>query len=148
MFKIRKITSVSFRRFGRVIEFAQKRTRCGGGNLFCKVVTETRKVGWRIAYLVVREKTLSRMESHPQSWESFEPVCGRSLLFVSRRKDPGSVECFLLDRPVVLKKGLWHGIITLNGECEVKITENASVDCLYWQLGRPIQAACLKKEGR
>ena len=39
-----------------------------------------------------------------------------------------------LDRPVVLRKGVWHGIITLGKESEVKITENAHVRCVYWQL--------------
>jgi len=131
----RRISIRAFCTFGRVIGYAGRHRRCRGRNLFC-IVQRQPRAGWRIAYLVVRDRSLTRLEQHPGSFESFEPVRGRSLLFVARRKDPGAIRCFLLNRPVVLNKGLWHGIVTLGRESDVKITENSRVRCRYWDLGR------------
>ncbi len=130
--RARRITVRSFCAYGRVIEYSHRRRK--GVNLF-RIVLRQPQAGWRIAYLVVRERSIRRLEQHPESFESFEPVRGRSLLFVSRRKDPRAIRCFLLDRPVVLNKGLWHGIVTLDRESDVKITENSRVRCRYWKTG-------------
>ncbi len=91
-------------------------------------------LGWRIAYLVVRDRAIKKLEQHPGSLESFEPVTGRGFLYVCATKDEDKVECFILDRPVILKKGIWHGIVSVSDECDVKITENARVKCVYWPL--------------
>jgi hypothetical protein len=96
---------------------------------------EPGKTGWRIAYLVVRDKAATKFEQHPGSFESFEPVCGRSILYVAGSNGRGASAGFLLDKPVVLKKGIWHAIITLGRQSEVKITENAQVKCLYRPAG-------------
>lgn len=67
--------------------------------------------------------------------ESFEPVKGKSLLYVALRPKTEAIECFALDRPVILKKKIWHGIVTVSPETEIKLTENAMVQCVYWPLG-------------
>jgi len=85
--------------------------------------------------LIVRDKKIRRLECHPESFESFEPVCGRSLLFVAWKKDVKAIECFELTRPIILKKGVWHGVVTVTPECEIKLTENSKVKCVYWPLG-------------
>ena len=133
-YKINKISGGNFSAFGKVIEYAGKNSAGKKKNLFCKVVVENKKTGWRIAYLVVREKVVDKLERHPGTWESFEPVCGRPLLFVAGRKDVKAIRCFYLDKPVVLKKGTWHGVVTLGSEAEIKITENARVKSEYWRL--------------
>jgi hypothetical protein len=46
-----------------------------------------------------------------------------------------------LDKPVILKKGLWHGVVALGDEADIKITENASVRCVYWKTG--IKMGCI-----
>ncbi len=92
-------------------------------------------MGWRIAYLTVRDETINKLEQHQQTFESFEPVSGRAILYVAKEKDPKLIRCFILDKPVILDKGIWHGVVTLNGDSEIKITENANVDCIYWKLG-------------
>ncbi|PIY82148.1 MAG: hypothetical protein COY78_08020 [Candidatus Omnitrophica bacterium CG_4_10_14_0_8_um_filter_44_12] len=128
--KISAITDVSFRAYGKIIGYAGSHGP-KNKNLF-RVVVKQPGSGWRIAYLVVRDKEISRLEQHPGSLESFEPVKGKGLLYVSNRKDSRLIKCFLLNKPVVLKKGLWHGIVTLSNECEVKIVENSKVKCVYW----------------
>lgn len=132
---IKKITASNFRRYGRIIEYPSKQTRSKKINLFRIVLTEPNIKGWRIAYLIVRDKTIKKLEQHPHSFESFEPVKGKSLLYVSPRCEQKAIECFYLDRPIILKKGIWHGVVTLSHESEMKLTENAKVKCVYWPLG-------------
>jgi ureidoglycolate hydrolase len=139
---MKKITSANFKKYGRLIEFPKKRAQAKGENLFCIVASEPKKVGWRIAYLVVRDKVASRLEQHPHSYESFEPVKGKGLLYVSALKNPARIECFVLTRPVVLKKGIWHAVVALDKECEIKITENARVRCVYWKIGFSLPNHC------
>jgi ureidoglycolate hydrolase len=133
---IKNIRAENFKRYGWVIEYPQKKNAAAKENLFCIIMKETKLLGWRIAYLVVRDRAISRLEQHIGSYESFEPAGGsRALLFVAHTRSPQAIECFKLDKPVVLKKGVWHGVVTLGRETEIKITENARVTCRYWELG-------------
>jgi ureidoglycolate hydrolase len=138
-FKPRRITTSTFRPFGKIIELPRKGFPTPHKNLW-RVIVRQPRVGWRIAYLVVRDRSLSCLERHPGILESFEPVRGRAALFVALKKDPRSVYCFLLDHPVILKKGLWHGVVTLDREADIKITENSKVVCDFWKLAEPIKA--------
>lgn len=131
---IKKITPQNFRRYGKVIEYPNKHSKGTKKNLFCIVLSDDKPKGWRIAYLIVRDRKISRLENHPFSFESFEPVSGRALLYVAGKKDAKHIKCFYLDRPVILKKGLWHGVVTQTKEAEIKLTENAKVKCVYWPL--------------
>jgi len=131
---VKKITEKNFKNFGCVIDHPCKKTK-NGRNLFRIILTEKETVGWRIAYLVVRDKQIDRLEQHIDTFESFEPVAGETLLYVAKERNPKKIECFLLDKPVILNKGIWHGVVTLNLNAEIKITENANVDCIYWELG-------------
>lgn len=137
---IKKITPQNFKSFGHIIHHPQKDLHGKEENLFHIVLKEENTVGWRIAYLIVRDKTIDKLEQHPQTFESFEPVSGKALLYVAREKDPKQIHCFDLDKPVILGKGIWHGVVTLNGDSEIKITENADVDCIYWELGFDLNA--------
>ena len=141
---IKKIDSVRFRRFGWVIEYPRKSQYKSKNpkskNLFRIVAREKDRVGWRIAYLVVRDKAITRLEQHIETLESFEPVCGETLLYVSDERKASRIECFYLDRPVILKKGIWHGVVTLGRDSEIKIAENFKVKCIYWRLGRDLNS--------
>ena len=132
---IKPLTPAHFRRYGWLIGYPDKNKKSKTVNLFRIVLKETKTKGWRIAYLVLRDKTIKRLEQHPHSFESFEPVSGKTLLYVAKSKTLSAIECFRLDRPVILKKGVWHGVVTLTQESEIKLTENARVKCVYWPLG-------------
>lgn len=129
-----KINTKNFRRFGWVIEYPKKTPRNKRDSFFKVILTEKRKVGWRIAYLLLRDKTLDKLERHVDSFESFEPVKGRSLIFVSRGRNHKKIKIFFLDKPVILDKGIWHGVVALGRESEIKITENAKLRCDYWHI--------------
>lgn len=132
--QVQKITRKNFAPYGWVIDYPGRRA-AKKASLFDIVLKETGKLGWRIAYLVLRDKAVGQLEQHPDSYESFEPVKGRSLLYVAEKRDAKRIKCFRLDRPIILKKGLWHTVVTLTPETEIKITENAKVECVYWKLG-------------
>jgi len=128
---MKKINAGNFKPYGWVIEYPNKTKAVKSKNLFHIVLKEARKTGWRIAYLVVRDKVIEKLEQHPDSFESFEPVCGKTIIFVATPRSPGKIESFLLNRPVILKKGIWHAVITKGKESEIKITENAGVKCNF-----------------
>ncbi|MCX5712269.1 MAG: hypothetical protein NTY47_04245, partial [Candidatus Omnitrophica bacterium] len=109
---IKGITSNNFNKFGKVIEYPGLSSKNKNKNLF-RIILEDRKArGWRIAYLVVRDKSIDRLEQHPGTFESFEPIKGNAVLFVASRKNLSEIEKFRLNKPVILKKGLWHGVVT------------------------------------
>lgn len=120
---IKKITTRNFKKYGWIIEFPEKHSNDRGINLFRIVLKEKSRCGWRIAYLVLRDRAVTKLEKHPDSFESFEPVCGKSIIYLAEAKTPEKIECFYLDMPVILKKGVWHGVVTLSHESEIKITE-------------------------
>jgi len=130
------LTAQTFRPYGRLIEYPGKNRKGKKRNLWRIVLKEPDRFGWRIAYLVLRDKTLRRLEKHPHTYESFEPVKGKSLIFVSLNRDFKKVKCFRLDKPIILRKGIWHGLISLTSETEIKITENVEVKCVYWLLNK------------
>lgn len=135
---IKELIQANFQSFGKIIEFPEKKISDGNKNLFHVVCREKESLGWRIAYLIVREKTISRMEHHPLSLETFEPVKGKTLIYLSKTKKIEDINCFLLDKPVILNKGIWHGVVTLNEQSEIKITENLKVKCVYWKLNHQL----------
>jgi len=133
-----KLTPQRFRPYGRIIHYPAKQVKVRNRNLFRIVLADKTAPGWRIAYLVVRDRKIYRLEKHPASFESFEPICGRSLIFVATRPDFKAIKCFYLDRPVIVNKNVWHGVVTLDRESEMKLTENAKVRCVYWKMGRKL----------
>ena len=128
-------TSKNFREFGKIIEYPKPEKRGNKRNLWRIVHTEPCKAGWRIAYLVLRDKTIGQMGVHPTSDETFEPISGRALLFVSKDKNLANFKCFKLDKPLILRKGIWHNVLTLTPETHIKICENADVTQIVWKLG-------------
>ncbi len=144
--KYKRITARSFKPFGWLIDYPGREKASKTKNLF-RIVVRQSKLGWRIAYLVVRDKKIDRLEQHPESLETFEPVKGRGILFVSTSKDKAHIACFLLDKPVILKRGIWHAVVTLTREFDIKITENSKVRCVYWWIkkGAGSRARGMKK---
>ena len=132
---MRKINSRNFKRYGWVIEGPAEKPKDKGKSFFSIVLTEPLKAGWRIAHLLLRDKAATYLERHIDSFESFEPIRGETLIYVADLKDKKRIKCFYLGKPVILRKGVWHAVITLNKQSEIKITENAKVKCDYWQLG-------------
>lgn len=127
------ITKDNFSRYGTIIDFTGRKE-----NPAFEVIITNEEDPWRIAMLRVEEREFAFLERHPSSLETFEPLKGMCLLFVCLEAR-GDYEVFVLDRPVCLNKGVWHGIVTLTGVSKVKITENLEVETEYYDLDQPIR---------
>lgn len=100
--KIRKLTHKNIRPYGCIIDSKFLKDD-GRGDKF-GVLLKERSSGWRIGYLVLRKRRIERLESHPGSLETFEPVSGKAVIIFAGRRSPRRRKLFLLDRPVCLKK--------------------------------------------
>lgn len=125
---IEMITEESFGRFGRLIRFPDEDQT----NFY--IVADGGEKPWRLAVYRYWNDTIRRIECHPDSMESFEPLDGTTILIAAEHETPEDYHAFLLDRPVILEKGVWHQTLTLTGESSVKITENADVYSVYYDL--------------
>ena len=130
---IRTITRESFAPYGSLLAFSPEPEN----DLF-EIVVREQKEPWRIAMLRVVRRAAERLERHPGSMETFEPVSGVSVLLVADPATPDNWEAFLLDQPVCVGKGVWHEIITLSEESLCKLTENLDVECVYHPLAEPV----------
>ncbi len=129
--KLHRLTHASIKPFGYIID-----SKCvkddGRGNRF-GILLEERSRGWRIGYLIVRERSIARVEYH-DTLETFEPVSGRCIIALATHDAPEKLKVFLLDKPVVLKKGIWHEVAAISKEAEIKIVENIDVDGEYYYI--------------
>jgi Ureidoglycolate hydrolase len=133
MREIKNITSKNFKDFGTVIEFPE-------GNTEEFIIVEKEESNpWRLAVFRYQKKEISTIECHPTSKESFEPLSGVTVLVVASNDNPAGYEAFLLDKPVCLKKGIWHQVLALSAEAQVKITENLEVESEFYELEKPIK---------
>lgn len=134
--KIAKLTHKNIRPYGRIIDASRVRYKPGDNGF--GIVFKERSAGWRIAYLVVRRRAIARLERHSNTAETFEPVSGRTVIALATPSRPDACKLFRLDRPIVLKKDVWHNVARVSGRCEIKICEAIRVREAYHRLKEPI----------
>lgn len=132
MKSLKVIKKDSFSRYGEILAFPPDSM-----DNFYIVTTEEREP-WRLAVFRYKNKEIKQIECHPESMESFEPLCGITVLIVAENGSPEEYEAFILDQPVCLKKGIWHQVLALTEEAQVKITENLNVSSEFYELKKPI----------
>jgi ureidoglycolate hydrolase len=96
--------------------------------------------GWQIGYLINKVNFIDQMECHPNTPEVFSPLRGSTVLILAT--DPEKVNefhAFNLTEPIVLDRGVWHGVISLTDPSEVLIVENPDVTDQYHRLSEPIR---------
>lgn len=128
---LESITAESFAPFGTVLEFPKEYEE----NFYIAAVEEEQP--WRIAVFRYTSREIQTMENHPFSRESFEPLKGITVLLVAGHETPEEYKAFVLDKPVCLKKGVWHQVLALTPEAQVKITENLEVDSEFYHYQSP-----------
>lgn len=128
MRKIESITREAFAPYGSVIEFSPD-----FDGIYEIVETEDVKP-WILAVFRYTNKTIQRIENHPTSMETFEPLSGVTVLIVAEHDTPEEYKAFVLDKPVCLKKGVWHQVLSLTPEASVKIIENKDVYSEFYDL--------------
>lgn len=129
---LQSIHKETFAKYGKVLEFSENCTEP-----FEIVITEEQEP-WRLAVFRYRNKGIQRMECHPMSLESFEPLKGLTVLVVAEHDKPEDYEAFILDKPVCLYKGIWHQVLSLTDEAQVKIAENLEVSSEFFDLEKEI----------
>jgi len=134
--KIRALTRKNLLPYGIIIDSACVKD-IGKKNSF-GILLKERSKGWRIGYLVVCEREIKRLENHPDSLETFEPVKGRAVITFAPNGSPEKIEAFLLDKPVVVKKGVWHEVAAVSKKAELKIFENIGLKTKYHALKKPL----------
>lgn len=131
-YPIESITRANFSAYGNLIEFPED-----DKSNFYIAASDTEKP-WRLAVFRYKNHKIKTIECHPSSMESFEPLSGISLLLVSAHDTPEDYHVFLLDKPVILHKGIWHQTLALTDVAEVKITENIDVYSVFHELESPL----------
>ena len=130
--KLESVSAQAFAPFGSVIEFPEDFE-----DIFYIVETDTENP-WRVAVFRYTNKEIRTIECHPTSKETFEPLHGVTVLLVSEHDTPDDYRAFLLDKPICLKKGVWHQTLSLTDEAVVKITENLEVESVFHELKEPV----------
>jgi ureidoglycolate hydrolase len=135
------VTSESFAKFGDVLDW-----QADFGDEGFRIITRAEDpTGWRLAVLLVKHHHITRLERHPTSKESFEPVTGVAVLCLAPPEDPTATEAFLLDKPVVLGKGVWHDVFALSEEALIKIAENLAVTGEFHELDAPLEVMVVEQ---
>ena len=129
--QLESVSVNAFKPFGTVLEFQP-----GDAGNFYIVDTEPEKP-WRVAVFRYSNKEIQKIECHPSSKESFEPLHGITVLLVAEHETPEDCHAFILDKPVVLAKGIWHQTLSLTPEATVKIVENLEVDTVFYTYDSP-----------
>lgn len=124
--KIEAITAASFAPSGR-----SSNSRPSREDERFEVVIREESEPWRIAVFRVRRRAAERLECHPTSMESFEPLQGVGILLVAEPHSPDKPRAFL-DTSICLYKGVWHEVIALSKEALYKITENRNVNSEFY----------------
>lgn len=128
MCQLQSIHKENFGKYGKVLEFSEE-----WREPFEILITEEEEP-WRLAVFRYRNKSIKRMECHPASLESFEPLKGVTVLVVAEQERPEEYEAFFLDKPVCLYKGVWHQVLAVTDEAQVKIAENLEVNSEFYDL--------------
>lgn len=132
MVKVESITKETFKPYGTVLEFPDTCQE----NFY--IVDTEESQPWRIAVFRYTNKEIHRIENHKTSKESFEPLEGITILLVAKHETPNEYKAFVLDKPVCLKKGIWHQVMALTESAQVKITENLEVESEFYDLEKSI----------
>jgi ureidoglycolate hydrolase len=131
--EIECITEESFRPFGRLIRFPEEDRESN----FIIIASDTESP-WRLAVFRYWNHSIEKIECHPTSMESFEPLEGETLLLVAEHDTPEDYHIFRLDQPVILEKGVWHQTLSLTDSAQVKITENLEVPTEFYSLSEAV----------
>lgn len=132
---ILELTQKYFRPFGRILEpLSGEFPEVAEKGLFnFYVIFKECAEGWQIGYLEQTGKVLKTLECHPTTLEVFVPLKGEAILFLSINPEE-EITAFKLDKPIVLRRGVWHGVISLTEKSEILIVENQDVTDEFYKL--------------
>jgi ureidoglycolate hydrolase len=134
MIALRRVTPASFARYGHVLVWS-----ASDGKHLQVAAEEAGRAPWMLATFRVDAHEVSYLAQHPDSIELFAPLAGTAVLLVSTPEAPESYEAFLLDVPVVINRGVWHGMCALSETAVLGIAENVEAGGSRRDLDRPLR---------
>ena len=111
-----------FSKYGVVL-----RDKTPAGN---EVFIQRENTGWRLAEISVNNSVVVEMSCHSNTPEGFFPIEGTAILTLSLDDSFKDCDTFLLDRPVLINTGVWHGLATLSDSARLIVVENREVDII------------------
>jgi ureidoglycolate hydrolase len=141
MIELQRITLASFARYGQVLAWDAAQ-----GQQLQVAIEETAGAPWMLATFRVDAPAVTYLAQHPDSIELFAPVTGSALLLLALPDTPENAEAFLLDVPVVINRGVWHGMCALSEAAIVAIAENVEAGGSRRYLDRPLRPGLIEGE--
>ena len=140
-FFISELTPELFEPYGRILEPEDKETPevSEPGVFDFYVIFKEFSQDWQIGYLRQTGRIVETLECHPNTAEVFSPVNGSAAMLLAT--DPSNRETmrvFKLEKPIVLNRGVWHGVISLSEKSEMLIVESPDVIDEFYQLPQPV----------
>ncbi|MCP4398304.1 MAG: hypothetical protein GY801_13530 [bacterium] len=139
-FQTSELTQELFSPYGRLLEPDKEAPEVSEAGIFDFYVTfKESSQDWQIGYLKQAGRAIEKLECHPNTAEVFSPVSGEAVLVLA--VDPAkedTMRAFRLEKPIVLNRGVWHGVLTLSEASEMLIVESPDVIDEYYQLPQPI----------
>lgn len=80
-----------------------------------------------MAELPVVEESIAFLSLHDNTPEVFIPLEGTTILKVAKKADFSDCKVFLIDRPLMIDPGVWHGLACVNGVSRLLLVENREV---------------------
>ena len=139
---VRELKQEHFQPFGRILvpQARETASQSERGVFDFYVPFAERSEGWQIGFLSYTGRELRQLECHPNTPEVFSPLEGKALLVLAvDPENESEYRVFRLDKPVVLNRGVWHGVIALSQKPEILIVESPDVVDEFHQLRRPIK---------
>lgn len=137
---LRFLEEQAFKPYGEIVKLRNDKES------FQVIIQEESQCGWRIALSKLSGLTeVNELGIHPNSRESFEPLYGLSVIFVSQYDTPEQIEAFVLDQPICLSKNIWHSTVSLSETSTLKITENAYVKTHSYKLKQSLSIGVVQK---
>ncbi|MCW4020053.1 MAG: hypothetical protein NWF14_02330 [Candidatus Bathyarchaeota archaeon] len=140
---LRVLTTEAFKKYGRILLPSSEEKKLNKAFL---VLEKAESDGWGMAYFEVSARETDTIHNHPNTKETFEPIQGVAAIAVAPHGKPLSVEVFLLDKPVVVNKGIWHSTIALSEKTCMRINENLHVETEKYSLPFTIKPELLTQE--
>ncbi|MBI2941558.1 MAG: hypothetical protein HYY04_14080 [Chloroflexi bacterium] len=134
MRELKRITPESFARFGKVLTWDPT-----VGKRLQIAAEEHRGAPWMLATFRVDAHQITYLAEHPDSIELFWPVSGTGVILLATPEAPDDFEAFLLDVPIVINRGVWHGLCALSEEVILGIAEDVKAGGSRRDLDRPLR---------
>lgn len=135
---LEKITPEAFAPYGTVIDWSPELQATG--QPFHVRLRETAPTGWRLGIYRVTWPRTKVLERHAHSAELYAPLegCAAFIVAPAGEFDEAQVRAFVLDKPVCVGAGVWHGDLALAESALILIAENVEVTDEFAYLSREV----------